>query len=129
MDQLPIITQNKLVTYTKKEPLMEDLKWDRSFALEQAGDDEEILEELLELFRDSSLADLNKIKEGLDAQDSEAVGDAAHSIKGASASLGVEGIRILAHEIEKAGRNNDLEFVKNNLEKFESLIEQAAHLK
>ena len=108
---------------------MEDLKWDRSFALEQAGDDEEILEELIVLFRDSSAADLQKIKDGLNAQDSEAVGDAAHSVKGAAASLGIEAIRELAHEIEKAGRNSDLDFVRNNLEKLEALLEYAASMK
>ena len=43
---------------------MGDLKWDRSFALEQASDDEELLEELITLFHDSSASDLEKIKKG-----------------------------------------------------------------
>ncbi len=107
---------------------MEDLQWDRSFALEQAGDDEEILEELLRLYRDSSAADLGKIHEGLKSHDAEAVADAAHSIKGASASLGIEAIRQLAHDMEKAGRNGDLNFVRDNLQKIEALLEQASRL-
>ena len=40
---------------------MVDLGWDRNFAFEQSGDDEEILEELLGLFRDSSSSYLVKI--------------------------------------------------------------------
>ncbi|MFA7384131.1 MAG: Hpt domain-containing protein [Desulfurivibrionaceae bacterium] len=87
---------------------MEDLDWDRNFALEQAGEDEEMLAELLALFHDSSASDLAQIKEGLVAGDAAAVADAAHSIKGASASLGVEGVRKIASELEKNGRANDL---------------------
>ena len=80
------------------------------------------------MFRDSSDTDLGKIKAGLSAGDSEAVADAAHSVKGASASLGIEAIRQLAHDIEKAGRSNDLNFVRDNLERFESLLDQASQL-
>lgn len=87
---------------------MADLDWDRNFALEQAGDDEEMLAELLELFRDSSASDLARINDGLASEDAVAVADAAHSIKGASASLGVEGLRKIAAELERIGRANDL---------------------
>lgn len=87
---------------------MADLEWDRNFALEQAGDDEEMLAELLVLFHDSSASDLARINAGLAAEDAAAVADAAHSIKGASASLGVEGVRRIASELEKKGRANDL---------------------
>ena len=87
---------------------MVDLDWDRNFALEQSGDDEEMLAELLVLFRDSSASDLARINEGLAAEDAVAVADAAHSIKGASASLGVEGVRKIATELEKEGRAGDL---------------------
>lgn len=87
---------------------MADLDWDRNFALEQAGDDEEMLAELLVLFRDSSASDLARINEGLAKEDPMAVADAAHSIKGASASLGVEGVRKVVAELEKNGRAGDL---------------------
>jgi len=84
------------------------LGWDRNFALEQAGDDEAILSELLLLFRDSSVADIARIQEGLERQDAIAVADAAHSIKGAAASLGVDEIRAVAADLEKLGRSGDL---------------------
>jgi len=87
---------------------MADLEWDRNFALEQSGDDEEMLAELLVLFRDSSASDLVRINDALAAENAVAVADAAHSIKGASASLGVEGVRKVATELEKKGRAGDL---------------------
>jgi len=88
--------------------MTEELEWDRVFALEQAADDEEMLAELLVLFRDSSASDLEKINSGLVAGDPAVVADAAHSIKGAAASLGIEGIRKIAAELEKQGRAGGL---------------------
>lgn len=88
---------------------MAELNWDRAFALEQAGDDEELLDELVDLFHDSSAADLARIKEGAANGDVNAMGDASHSIKGAAASLGIDGIRAIASDIEKAGRAGDLD--------------------
>ncbi|HIJ79711.1 MAG: Hpt domain-containing protein [Desulfobulbaceae bacterium] len=108
---------------------MVDLGWDRSFALEQSGDDEEILEELLDLFRDSSASDLAKIKNGVADRDSVAVADAAHSIKGAAASLGIEGIRRVATDMEKNGREGDLEKIPDLLVKLEALLVEVAGIK
>lgn len=108
---------------------MVDLQWSREFALEQSGEDEDILAELLDLFRESAASDVEKIKEGLSAGDSEAAGDAAHSIKGAAASLGVEGIRLVSYEMEKAGRDGDVETVKQKLPELEALVAQLSDLK
>lgn len=90
---------------------MNDLIWDKTFANEQAGEDTELLAELLGLLSESSKSDLQKITDGLAAGDAEAVANAAHSIKGAAASLGVEGLRAVAHDIEKNGRAGQLEMI------------------
>ncbi|MDD5757678.1 MAG: Hpt domain-containing protein [Desulfobulbaceae bacterium] len=90
---------------------MSDLQWDREFAKEQAGEDSELLVELLGLLSESSKSDLQKIRDGLAAGDAAAVADAAHSIKGAAASLGVEGLRVVAHDIEKKGRAGQLDAI------------------
>lgn len=90
---------------------MNDLIWDKTFANEQAGEDAELLAELLGLLSESSKSDLQKITDGLAAGDAEAVANAAHSIKGAAASLGVEGLRAVAHDIEKKGRAGQLEMI------------------
>ena len=108
---------------------MVDLGWDRNFAFEQSGDDEEILEELLGLFRDSSSSDLVKIEKALTDQDSGGVADAAHSIKGAAASLGIEGVRIVTADIEKNGRAGDLGSVPDLLLTLKALLVEAADIK
>ena len=108
---------------------MSELWWDRNFALEQAGDDEEILAELLELFRQSARADLDKIKAGAADKNPVAMGEAAHSIKGAAASLGVEAVRVVAHEVEKAGRGGDLAGALQSLPALEQLLRQLESMK
>ncbi len=87
---------------------MSDLKWDRAFANEQSGEDPGLLAELLSLLTESSRSDLQKIKDGVACGDAQAVADAAHSIKGAAASLGIEGLRDTAYDIEKKGRADQL---------------------
>ncbi|MBI5556070.1 MAG: Hpt domain-containing protein [Deltaproteobacteria bacterium] len=103
---------------------MVDFKWDRDFALEQASDDEELLQELIDLFHSSSAGDLARIKEGAIQEDPVAMGDAAHSIKGAAASLGIEGIKCVAADLERAGRLGDLDGAKALLPDLESLLKQ-----
>jgi HPt (histidine-containing phosphotransfer) domain-containing protein len=87
---------------------MSDLQWNKEFAIEQSGGDAELLAELLDLLIDTSNSDLEKIKAGLSAGDGNAVADAAHSIKGAAASLGVDGLRDVSYEFEKKGRAGEL---------------------
>ncbi len=108
---------------------MANLDWDRGFALEQSGDDEEMLEELLGLFRDSSASDLAKIQQGAASDDAVQIAEAAHSIKGAAASLGVQGIQRVAADLEKAGRAEDLATAKQRIPDLESLLEEASSLK
>ncbi|MCK5192955.1 MAG: Hpt domain-containing protein [Desulfobulbaceae bacterium] len=103
---------------------MSELIWDREFALEQAGQDEELLAELVQLFNDTSADDVAKIQAALSAGDAQGMADAAHSIKGAAASMGIEDIRKAAHEIEKSGRNEDVDSAGAGLPDLEDLLGQ-----
>ena len=103
---------------------MRELHWDREFALEQAGQDEELLAELVMLFNDTSAEDIEKIKASSSAGDPQGMADAAHSIKGAAASLGIEDIRNAAHEVEKSGRNGDIDSANASFSKLDQLLGQ-----
>ncbi len=94
---------------------MERLKWNRQFALDQAADDLELLTELLEIFKGSLAADLAQIEAGLADTSAATISSAAHSIKGASASLGFEGIRELAMAIEEESRSGSLARARTEL--------------
>ena len=105
---------------------MSSLNWDKEFALEQAADDAELLQELLDIFKDSCNSDLEQIREGIANEDPGKVSGAAHSIKGAAASLGILGIRDIAMAIEADARTGSLAVAKS---KFDFLIELTEELK
>ncbi len=108
---------------------MADLQWNRDFAFEQSGESEELLTELLALLHESSLSDLEKITTAEASGDANAMGEAAHSIKGAAASLGVEGLRDVAYELEKAGRDGDLQLAVSFVASLKGLVDQLGTLK
>lgn len=107
---------------------MSDLQWNRSFALEQTAGDEELLEELLDLFRDASKGDFQQLKRAVAAGDAAGIVSAAHSLKGASASLGIEGVRQLATAMETAAREGSVNVAEDNLEVMETMLEQVNSL-
>lgn len=65
--------------------------------------------ELVEIFVESTDADLSRLESGLSSGSSEEVAEAAHSIKGAAAGLGFEDASTLAKKIETNARQNILE--------------------
>lgn len=107
---------------------MADLHWNRAFALEQTGGDEELLEELIVLFKDSSAGDFRQLQQAVAANDAPGVMRAAHSLKGAAASLGVEGIRQVAFAIETAARQGSVTVAQENLAAMEQLLQQLSEL-
>ena len=103
---------------------MADLQWNRAFALEQTAGDEELLEELLVLFRESSTSDLEQLQQAVAGNNPAGVVTAAHSIKGASASLGMEAIRQLATAMEADGRKVSIEVARQHLDTLTDLLAQ-----
>ncbi len=107
---------------------MNTLKWDKEFALEQAADDAELLQELLEIFKDSLQSDIHLIEQGLEEEEAAKVCRAAHSIKGAAASLGILGIHEIALAIEEESRAGGLDIAHNNLSLLKSMREELESL-
>ena len=107
---------------------MTTLNWDRQFAMEQAADDEELLQELIEIFKDSCNTDFQALKTSLEEQDPEKICSAAHSIKGAAASLGILGIREIASEIENDCRAGSLVAAQNRIDDLKDLLKQLQDL-
>lgn len=107
---------------------MADLQWNKAFALEQTAGDEELLAELLALFSDSSVSDYAHLQEAVAAGDAAGVVRAAHSLKGAAASLGIEGIRQLALVMENDGRNDSVAVAREKLKAMGELLDQLKNL-
>lgn len=103
---------------------MNALKWNKEFALEQAADDAELLEELLEIFKDSFQSDLHLIEQGLTENSAGKIMAAAHSIKGAAASLGILGVHELAEQIEKDSRVGGLDLAREKIAVLKALLQE-----
>ena len=95
--------------------MMTDLEWNREFALEQMGDDEDFLAEMLKLHQQTSITDLEKIKQAIQAGNKDAAREAAHSIKGASANLGLVAMQRTAEEMESASRDGNLDVTEGKI--------------
>ena len=65
--------------------------------------------ELLELFLETMESNLEKLKSGVDANDTQQVIEVAHNIKGSAANLGLQEISELAKGVERNGRQSNLE--------------------
>lgn len=102
---------------------IKDLQWDRYFALDRAGNDEGLLAELVQLFYQTSIAGCARMQEAIAGDDPGSAENFAHSIKGAAASLGVEGIRQLAYELEKICRSGSSADPGSRVDDLEEMLE------
>jgi HPt (histidine-containing phosphotransfer) domain-containing protein len=101
---------------------MSELRWNRGFALEQAAEDEELLQELITIFKESATSDFANLKQGISKGDAAMCGASAHSIKGAAASLGFDGVREVTEAMEADCRNGSLTVSTELLPKLEQLL-------
>lgn len=107
---------------------MSTLKWDRDFALEQAADDAELLLELIEIFKDSFQSDLASMAHAVENETAEDICSAAHSIKGASASLGILGVNDIALQIEDDSRKGSIAVAQDLLPTLKKMLEEVLAL-
>jgi HPt (histidine-containing phosphotransfer) domain-containing protein len=83
---------------------MDDVGWDRGFALEQTGDDEDLLRELLTVFTATVAASQREIEQALAENNWLGVAKTTHSIKGSASSLGFRPIADMANTVEELAR-------------------------
>jgi CheY-like chemotaxis protein len=96
------------VTVAKPKPGDEAASWNKAEALGRIGGDEELLEELCQIFLEESPKLLQKLRQALASGDSDGVMRAAHSLKGESSYLGASGTSQAARQLEEMGRSKDL---------------------
>jgi HPt (histidine-containing phosphotransfer) domain-containing protein len=107
---------------------MAQLNLDTTFAMEQAADDVELYKELLDIFKQACLADIRGIEQGLQDRNPNLVYTAAHSMKGAAASLGVAAIHEIALIIEQDAKNGSLAVAELSYKGLSELIEELQKL-
>jgi two-component system, sensor histidine kinase and response regulator len=82
--------------------------WNKAEALGRIGDDEELLQELCQIFLEESPKLLQKLRQAVGNGDSDGVMRAAHSLKGESSYLGAGATSRAAQQLEEMGRTKDL---------------------
>jgi HPt (histidine-containing phosphotransfer) domain-containing protein len=103
--------------------------FDRLNLLECLGGDEEVVDDIIKTFLDDTPLRMESLRRCMESGDVIGAGREAHSIKGASASLGALVLSEIAFELEKAIKAADLETIKGLLGELEkSFIELKAVL-
>jgi PAS domain S-box-containing protein len=87
--------------------------------LEDFEGDTEIFEEMLDLLTSQSLSQVEEMSDAVKRSHPEKLAFAAHSLKGASATLGADRLSAAAFRLEKIGRNGDLQSAPEALEALE----------
>jgi HPt (histidine-containing phosphotransfer) domain-containing protein len=103
---------------------MSGLNWNKAFALEQCENDPELLRELLTILKQSCSNDIRLMRQGIDSDNPSQVRCAAHSIKGAAASLGVTALRDIALCIELDAQNGTMSIAKGKISQLSGMIEE-----
>ena len=85
--------------------------WSRAEVLDRLGGDEELLQELCQIFLKESPRLMEKLRQGMASGDAEAVQRAAHSLKGEVSYLAAKGASQAARRLEDMGRERDLSAV------------------
>ena len=84
--------------------------------------------ELIELFIETGMSDINKLRFAVDEVNAENAADAAHSIKGASGNLGLTEIYELAKKVEKTCRDGMLDNVSESVQELEKMLDTVKEL-
>jgi two-component system, sensor histidine kinase and response regulator len=91
------------VAKPKPKPAGEAASWNKAEALGRIGGDEELLDELCQIFLEESPKLLEKLRQAVASGDSDGVMRAAHSLKGESSYLGAGGTSQAARQLEEMG--------------------------
>jgi two-component system sensor histidine kinase/response regulator len=96
--------------------------FDPAAALQRLEGDTALLAELAAMLPDVAAAGIDRIREALAAGDHQAVGEAAHSLKGALASLDARPAFESALGLETAAREGDIDGIQSSWRKLPSQI-------
>ncbi len=103
------------------------VSWNRAEALDRIGGDEELLQDLCQIFLDESPKLLQKLQQAVAAGDADGVMRAAHSLKGESSYLGAGATSQAARRLEEMGRDKDLSRARATLTILEREVNTLHH--
>jgi two-component system sensor histidine kinase/response regulator len=111
----------------KSEPTAGALRpssWRRAQVLDRLGGDQELLEELCQIFLKESPKLMERLRQGMTDGDAEAVQHAAHSLKGEVSYLAAAGATQAARRLEDMGHERNLSAVSEAIRVMERELDQ-----
>ena len=87
---------------------------DPKFLRETFGDDEELINEILQDFVDPARTAVAEIDAAFESRDAVGIGAAAHKLKSSSRSIGAEALADLCADLEEAGKADDWDSIENH---------------
>lgn len=108
------------MSYEEKSQLVID----QEGGLRRVGGDKELYDELIELFMDSSVDQIEQLREAVKNKETDTLRKVAHSIKGSAANLGIVQVQQTAYDIEKYGNEENIDEAAQSVEKLISEIER-----
>ena len=94
--------------------------FDKAGLMERVMDDEGLAQNLIEVFLDDIPNQIKTLRGYLDAGDISGAEHQSHTIKGASANLSGDALRVVAFEMEKAAKAGNLKYVTAQLPELEN---------
>jgi two-component system sensor histidine kinase/response regulator len=98
--------------------------FDRQSALDRVSDEEELLNEVIQLFLSDAPNRMSEIRKSLEEGDPKRLEISAHSLKGAAGYVGAERMARQALKLEEAGRSANLSQALNEFRHLERELDQ-----
>jgi HPt (histidine-containing phosphotransfer) domain-containing protein len=98
--------------------------WSRAQVLDRLGGDEELLEELCQIFLKESPRLMERLRQGMANGDAAAIHRAAHSLKGEVSYLAAAGATQAARRLEDMGHERDLSAVSEAVRLMERELDE-----
>ena len=87
--------------------------------------DDEFAGELVRVFLDDSVIQLERLRVAVESSDCSEVAEAAHRLKGAGGNVGAEILAEVCHDVEVAGRSGSVEALGKGLEAIDRELNRA----
>jgi signal transduction histidine kinase/CheY-like chemotaxis protein/HPt (histidine-containing phosphotransfer) domain-containing protein len=121
------IPENKVQAAPKAQPAsISPITWSRAEGLERVDGDEQLLQEIIQIFLEESPKQLADMRRALAETNAELLERVAHSLKGELSYLGLPETGQKARDLEQMGRNRDLEHAAEALLVFETEVAAVA---
>jgi HPt (histidine-containing phosphotransfer) domain-containing protein len=95
---------------------------DMTELLERVDQDQELVQEIFELYLQEAPGLMQRVAEAVAAQNADALAKTAHAYKGVCLNLSAHGVQQLAYELEQMGREQRLDGIDEAFQAFQVQI-------